>query len=63
MSIEESLVKSSFLGRDGYRWWIGQVPPASTPTIDTWGERVPVRIIGYHPLDGAVLPDSDLPLD
>jgi hypothetical protein len=62
MSIEESLVKSSFLGRDGYRWWIGQVPPASTPTIDTWGERVPVRIIGYHPLDGAVLPDSDLPL-
>jgi len=62
MSIEESLVKSSFLGRDGYRWWIGQVPPGSSPTIDTWGERVPVRIIGYHTLDGTVLPDSDLPL-
>lgn len=27
--IEESLLKSNFLGRDGFVWWIGQVAPAS----------------------------------
>ena len=27
--IEESLLKSNFLGRDGFIWWIGQVAPAS----------------------------------
>ena len=23
--IEESLLKSNFLGRDGFRWWVGQI--------------------------------------
>ena len=28
MAIEESLLgNSQFLGRDGFRWWIGQVAP------------------------------------
>ena len=27
--IEESLLKSNFLGRDGFIWWIGQVAPAA----------------------------------
>jgi|688.fasta_scaffold03301_35 hypothetical protein len=27
--IEESLLKSNFLGRDGFVWWIGQVAPAA----------------------------------
>lgn len=60
--IDQSLLKSSFLGRDGYRWWIGQVPPGSSPSNDTWGERVPIRIFGYHTEDGSILPDEDLPL-
>ena len=59
---DQSLLKSSFLGRDGYRWWLGQVPPGSVPSNDTWGERVPVRILGYHTEDGAILPDDQLPL-
>ena len=25
--IEESLIKSNFLGRDGFIWWIGQIAP------------------------------------
>ena len=24
--IENNLLKSNFLGRDGFRWWIGQIP-------------------------------------
>ena len=27
--IEESLIKSNFIGRDGFRWWIGQIAPTS----------------------------------
>jgi len=27
--IEESLLKSNFIGRDGFRWWIGQVAPVT----------------------------------
>ena len=25
--IEESNIKSNFIGRDGFRWWVGQIPP------------------------------------
>ena len=25
--IEESLFKTNYLGRDGFRWWVGQVAP------------------------------------
>ena len=28
--IENNLLKSNFLGRDGFRWWIGQIPPSRT---------------------------------
>ena len=28
--IENNLLKSNFLGRDGFRWWIGQIPPSKT---------------------------------
>ena len=63
--IEESLLQSNFLGRDGFRWWIGQIP-----TIDSWSEqaegagwgiRYKVRIMGYHPYDKSILSDQDLP--
>ena len=57
--IEESLLKSGILGKDGFVWWIGRVAKR-----DTWfrenlgnafsgeqGFRCKVRIIGYHPFD------------
>jgi len=66
-----ALGKVNSIGRDGFIWWIGQVAHK-----DSWretnkaislrgykGNRVKVRIIGYHPFDdeGNELPDEDLP--
>ena len=64
--IEESLLKTNFIGRDGFRWWIGQVPPNETDFVDQsngggWGNRVKVRILGYHPYSEIDLPNKDLP--
>lgn len=63
--IDESLVKSNFVGRDGFRWWIGQIPPASAQGGQAngagWGNRIKVRIMGYHPYNTVELPDEDLP--
>ena len=25
--MEESLFKTNFVGKDGFRWWIGQIAP------------------------------------
>ena len=63
--IDESLLKSNFLGRDGFRWWIGQIPPAESMdkqiNKDGWGNRTKVRILGYHPYDDGELPNEELP--
>ena len=63
--IEESLLKSNFLGRDGFRWWIGQIPPISSQGGQTkgsgWGNRSKVRILGYHPYSENELSNEDLP--
>ena len=63
--IDESLLKSNFIGRDGFRWWIGQVAPegAQGEQINGggWGNRRKVRIMGYHPYDTMELPNEDLP--
>ena len=63
--IEESTLKSNFIGRDGFRWWIGQIPPtASAPEQangEGWGFRYKVRILGYHTDNVSELPDEDLP--
>ena len=75
--IEESLLKSNFVGKDGFVWWIGQVAPASVWRNEkskpdagenkkgsdsaSWAYRCKVRIIGYHTFDGGVLSDDDLP--
>lgn len=69
---EQSLIKTEFLGRDGFIWWIGQVadPQKSgwssvQPTDDKkwkgYYNRVKVRILGYHTNNCADLPDEDLP--
>jgi len=63
--IEESLIKSNFIGRDGFRWWIGQVAPTSAWQAQAdgkgWGHRYKVRILGYHPYNTSELSDDDLP--
>jgi hypothetical protein len=64
--IEESLLKSNFIGRDGFRWWIGQIPPIQSQgeqgqKTNGWGNRVKVRIMGYHPHSEDDLSNEDLP--
>ncbi len=63
--IQESLLKTNFLGRDGFRWWIGQIPQESAHggqiNGSGWGNRFKVRIMGYHPYNLTELPDEDLP--
>ena len=64
--LEESLLKTNFIGRDGFRWWIGQIPPEEEEYAQQndgggWGNRVKVRIMGYHPYSLNELPNKDLP--
>jgi len=63
--LEESLIKTNFVGRDGFRWWIGQIAPQEAQGAQVngggWGNRFKVRIMGYHPYSVVELPDEDLP--
>jgi hypothetical protein len=63
--IDESLLKSNFLGRDGFLWWIGQVAPGESQGDQSngggWGNRCKVRILGYHPYSETELSNDDLP--
>lgn len=74
--IDDTLLKSQFLGRDQFTWWIGQVAHPKYWRDDkteivqsqnekelgmSWAYRCKVRIIGYHPFNGNELPDKDLP--
>ena len=63
--IDESLIKSNFIGRDSFRWWIGQIAPIESHKSQVegkgWGNRHKVRILGYHPFSKESLPDDDLP--
>ena len=63
--LDQSLLQSHFIGRDGFRWWIGQIPEIKhwieQVSGDGWGQRYKVRILGYHPLDDKDLKDEDLP--
>ena len=62
----EQFIKSNFVGKDGFRWWIGQIAPdkvqrPQTKTKKGWSIRYKVRIMGYHPYNNIELPDEDLP--
>lgn len=63
--LDQSLLQSHFIGRDGFRWWIGQIPPVESMgnqlTGGGWGNRFKVRILGYHPYSESELPNKDLP--
>ena len=66
--ITEQLLKTNFSGRDGFSWWIGRVAHPkywklknlASAAAGSSGQRVKVRIIGYHPWDDT-LPENDLP--
>lgn len=56
-------MNKGFFGKSP-KFWIGQVPPFQTTNKtdpNRWGDRVKVRIMGYHPSEGTKLPDSQLP--
>ena len=73
--IDSSFLKSHFVGRDGFIWWIGQVAPKETwkGNLGTggeladgtskagYGERYRVRIMGYHTANKELIPDDELP--
>ena len=71
---DPGFIKSHFLGRDGFIWWIGQVVDETkwagnfpgVPTKSTKGQkgfdfRYKVRIMGYHTAAPGDLSDDDLP--
>ena len=58
------MFKPGFFGINPQRWFIGQVPLNQVENKVSkvkWGDRVKVRIMGYHPKDGDILKDDDLP--
>ena len=72
--LDQSLIKTHFLGRDGFIWWIGQVvdqtkwagnlggsPTKTTEDQRGFGFRYKVRIMGYHTAAPTDLTDDDLP--
>ena len=72
--IEQGLFKRHFVGRDGFQWWVGQIPPEESwrenksGSIDPnnsgqsgFGERYRVRIMGYHTANADDIPDEELP--
>ena len=72
--LDQGLVKTHFLGKDGFIWWIGQIvdqtqwggnfPEHPTPTTKEqkgFDFRYKVRIMGYHTASQADLPNEDLP--
>ena len=72
--IDETLFKKHFVGRDGFQWWIGQIPPEESwrenipgtqqdnnRETKGFGERYRVRIMGYHTANADDIPDDELP--
>ena len=74
--MDRALIKTNFIGKDGFRWWIGQIAPDKVQSPQTkgrkrggrfvwdpnsFGNRYKVRIMGYHPYNTVELSDVDLP--
>ena len=62
--LDQSLIKSNFIGKDGFIWWIGQIPPEDTHKGQIngggWGNRYKVRILGYDSPNPTDLTDDDV---
>jgi hypothetical protein len=67
------LLRTNFLGRDGFIWWVGQIAlketskwdesdlPSKEESKELYYNRVKVRIFGYHTGNCEDLPDVQLP--
>jgi hypothetical protein len=58
MMLEQTLVDPHFIGRDGFKWFLGLVAKGGVDQYNQNGTRARVRILGYH---GDQIADSDLP--
>jgi len=62
--LDQSLIKSNFIGKDGFIWWIGQIPPEGNHHGQIngagWGNRYKVRILGYDSPKPTDLSNDDL---
>jgi len=62
--LDQSLIKSNFIGRDGFLWWIGQIAPAKNQDDQInkagWGNRYKVRILGYDSPNESELSNDNL---
>lgn len=62
--LDQSLIKSNFIGRDGFLWWIGQIAPAENQDDQInkagWGNRYKVRILGYDSPNESELSNDNL---
>ena len=62
--LDQSLIKSNFIGKDGFIWWIGQIPPEENHHGQIngagWGNRYKVRILGYDSPNLSELSDDEL---
>ena len=71
--LDQSIIKTHSIGRDGYIWWVGQIasedswkenkpssPRPSNEDIRGFGERYRVAIIGYSPYDTQEVTDEEL---
>ena len=72
--IDESLLKSHNIGKDGFSWWLGQVcesktwaanfpeePVKGIDELPGFRRRVKVAILGYHTYSKEELTNDDLP--
>jgi len=72
--IDQDLVKKNLFGRDGFTWWVGQIPASKVWKMNTPGTKVKsnediegfdyrykVRIMGYHTANVNDLKDEELP--
>lgn len=58
MILEHTLVNPNFAGRDGFKWFIGQIAPSISNVNENveakGGLRCKVRILGHHPADSTI---------
>jgi len=62
--LDQSLIKSNFVGRDGFIWWIGQIQPEDSLGAQIngggWGNRFKVRILGYDSSKSSELSEDNV---
>jgi hypothetical protein len=58
MMLEQTLINPNFAGRDGFKWFIGQIIGSDSGKDNKLGCRAKVRILGHHPGDNQIKDDN-----